>query len=523
MRTLIAVLLTAAATPAAATTRVRPDLGSILDTVTRGGPTFEALPPARDPRWQDADFVVRPVTGRAASSQLTAARLERMDRILDGADPRPGSASAMPDEFARIVSFSVRRLDSHNPPLTGADWDRKLGEMSRRYQVLFPAGRAVSRQAWSDGADMLSASLLSIDGDPYTRFYDQEEYEELQRELRNAGLIGIGINYAPDPAGLMVERAVPGGPAAEAGMVRGDVITHVDDQPLSELSAANAVKLLKGEAGTTVRVRLARGDELTLTRRAVATPNHFSRLIRGTDVGYVFFNGFDQGIAETIVGRRGLGVLPRSGGLIADLLRQGARRIVLDVRGNLGGDVAEVRLLVSEFLRDGSRINYMHGPDGSDTAVTHGDGRFHEDLPLAVLIDGNSASASEVLAASLQEWGRALIVGSQSYGKGSFQTVHSGPDGRAAQINSGRWNTPLDRNIGGRYDPQTGRVIPGSGGVVPDLPVITTPEQRQAIYAGIADQLYGTGRAASVDPALAAAIAATLPATSRAGVASRRP
>ncbi len=512
MKTLSGLLAVAlAASPAFAGTRLP---SSVFELPSVGGGFEGARMPQEETRFQQADYVVRPVPGRAVASNLTTRRLERLERILEGNDPRPRSASPLPYEMLNRVAFAINQLNRHSPPLTGAQWDQKISDFGRQYRTLFPVGVTRSDADVSSGLDRLIESFVSIADDPHTEYYDQVEYENILRMLRNEGTVGIGAQVEANPDGLRAFRVFPGSPAARAGIRRGDVITHADGAPLAGLSVSDAVGLLRGAEGTVVRVRLLRGGELSITRAMSQTSNHFSRVIPGTDIGYIYFSGFDTGIAETIVGTRVRPDAPRAGGLIESLQRQGARQIILDVRSNGGGRLEEVQLLASEFLRDGSVINYMHYSAASGQAVTHGDGRFATGLPLAVLVNGGSASASELLAATLKDWGRAVIIGSQTYGKGSIQNILSGPDGTGVRVTSGLWNTPRDRNLSGRHDPATGVNVPDSGGVVPDIAVTMTEEEENAALDGIAEQLYRTGGPAAVDPTLAAAFRATWPSTS---------
>lgn len=504
--------LALAAVPASAGIRLP---RNVFD-IPSAGAGFEGYPrPAADPRFVPADYVVRPVQGRATASNLTQPRIDRLQRIVQGNDPRPRAASPLPQALHDRVVFAINELDQHSPPLTGAQWDQKIADFSRQYQALFPVGVARAAAAWSDGVDRLNDSLMTLADDPHTEYYDQVEYQNLLSSLRNEGTVGIGAHVEASPEGLRVVRVPSGSPAARAGLRRDDVITHADGAPLAGLSLSDAVGLLRGAEGSIVRLRLQRGgSELSIARATVQTPNHFSRLIPGTDIGYIYFSGFEDGIAETIVGRRARPGAPRTGGLIEALWRQGARQLILDVRSNPGGLVTEVQLLASEFLRDGSVINYMHGTSDSERAVTRGDGRYASGLPLAILVNGGSASASEILSSALKEWRRAVVIGSRTYGKGCFQGILQGPDGTGVRVTNGLWNTPRDRNISGLFDPSTGRNAPGTGGVVPDIAVEVAPEVESTVMEGIVDQLVRTGGPAAVDPALAAAFRAAWPATS---------
>lgn len=493
----------------------------LLDFDGGAAPVAAGAQGGASPLFQRTDFRVESVPGAPAAGQVPEAVLRRLALIASGSDPRPRSAQELPDAQMESLVFAVSMLARHTPALTAAQWDQRLRAFSRQYTILFPPNRAATPAQWTAGMDRLCRTLYTFADDPYTQYFSREDFANMLARYSNSDVISVGADVLAFDDGLFVLRALPGSPAAAAGLRRADVITHIDGTPLAGMAMQTSVGMLFGADGSVIRVRLDSGRELTMTRRPVSRPHSFGRVLPGTDVGYVRFNAFDTGIAAELVGGSVSGPERRRGGLFERLQSQGARRFVIDLRDNHGGNVADARLIASEFLRRGDIINYMHGDD-NDRAVTSVDGRF-ANVPLAVLTDGLSASASEILVAALQGWHRALIVGEQTYGKGVFQSVYTGPNGIGVSVTAGGWNTPSDRNVSGRFDPAEGGVVPGSGGLRPDLVVPVPSEQRAVVNLGLEDQLLGTGPAAADDPVLQAALGAVSRWPSRSGRGAAQP
>lgn len=408
-------------------------------------------------------------------------------------------------------------------PIPTSEWDRRVSAFSTGLAAALPAGGTPTAAQVEAAVDHQLQQMIARSDDPHTNYLDRDAWQRLQEMTRNTGFVGIGAQVAPDPAGVKITRPMPGSPASQAslrqngveaarGLQRGDLIIAIDGVTAAGVPLEDAVKRLRGVPNSTVRIRVRRGAaeyDATLTRRQVNSPNSFSKMA-APGIGYVHFSAFVDNVDQDVFAK-------------IDALRgQGARKLILDVRANPGGSLPMVQSIASEFLRDGQEITTTRAQNlVISRATTDGDGRY-VDMPVAVLIDTNSASASEILALVLQDHHRATIVGFQSYGKGTFQSVipteipverfgfvvGRRQDGTGAKITGGGWFGPSGRSIQGRHDAQTGRNVPGTGGVVPDLIVRVSDAEEEAILDGLVDQLFGTGPGAANDPALAAAISA---------------
>lgn len=443
---------------------------------------------------------------------LTDAQLQRVVDAL--------AAQGVPDALAyRVINVMAAADIVAGAPIPPAEWERRVSAFVAAAPTALPSGSTAAQH--EAGVDRLLGQMIARSDDPHTQYLDRAAWDRLMESSRNAGFVGIGAHIAADPAGVKITRPLPGGPAASAvlrlngrpaatGLRRGDIIVEIDGAAAAGMPLDQAVARLRGVPNSSVRVKVQRGAavyDASITRRLVQTPNSFSRMA-APGIGYVHFSSFVDAVDADVFAR------------IDALRAQGAAKLIIDVRGNPGGSLPMVQSIASEFLRDGQEITTTRARNiVISRAVTDGDGRYR-DMPVAVLIDTHSASASEILAGVLQDHSRATIIGYQSYGKGTFQSVipteipverfgfvvGRRQDGTGAKITGGGWYGPSGRSIQGRHDPRTGMNAPGTGGVRPDVVVHVSGAEHEAIMDGLADQLFGSGPAAAHDPALAAAI-----------------
>ncbi len=282
-----------------------------------------------------------------------------------------------------------------------------------------------------------------------------------QFDLSTAGRFeGVGLNVAEIPAGLRVVAVFAGGPAARAGLRVGDRIVAVNGRSLSGVPSEAATARIKGPRGTDVRLTVVRGGkrrEQTLKRAAVEVPIVQSRLVQrdGRRLGYVSMSQFTTN-AGAAVGKR-------TRKLIAD----GAKGIVLDLRGNGGGLLDEGVSTASVFLPDGlvvytkGRNRPRHDFEATGDAIAG-------DVPVVVLVDRGTASASEIVTGALQDRRRATVVGTRTFGKGVFQEIEGLSNGGALDITVGEYFTPKGRNLG----PRDGE----PGGITPDVRAADDPK-----------------------------------------------
>jgi len=309
-------------------------------------------------------------------------------------------------------------------------------------------------------ADLVNSAvegLISAAGDRYT-FFAPPAKGEIDRQVMAGEFGGIGAYVSQNQAGqLVISAPFSGLPADQAGLKAGDVILEADGASLQGLSLDDAVTHLRGEIGTKVRLTVYRPSdssqfEVDITRTKVEMPTVQSNM--DGDVGYVRLFIFND-LATSSLERE-----------IAALMDQGAKALILDLRGNPGGLLDQAVSVSDLFLGDGVVVA-QRSRDGEEVVYRSTDGGPTEQIPLVVLIDGGSASASEVVAGALKVRGRATLIGQTSFGKGSVQHVHDMPDGSQLHVTSALWFMP------------DGTAIQGKG-LMPDVAVTVPDNTTQA-------------------------------------------
>jgi carboxyl-terminal processing protease len=307
-----------------------------------------------------------------------------------------------------------------------------IDEVADRYY------RRVPKRELSDAA--IKGVVDSLD-DRFSAYFDPGDYRRF-RQSQNSEFTGVGVQVSQHPRGLRVEVVYDGSPAKRGGLRAGDVIVAADGRSLAGRSQEQAVSLVKGPAGSEVRLTWVRdGRRVTkvLTRSTVTVPVVASALRRdgACPVGAVRLSAFSSG-AHSEVYRA-----------LRRLKARGAKAFVLDLRDNGGGLVDEARLVASAFLKGGPIVTTRGRAVPEKTLRATGD-PVVPDAPLAVLVDRGTASASEIVAGALLDRGRATVVGTRTFGKGVFQQVLELSNGGALDITAGQYFTPSGRNLGGR-------------------------------------------------------------------------
>lgn len=309
----------------------------------------------------------------------------------------------------------------------------------------------------------LTAAVASLN-DPYSHYYSPGAYRAFQ-SATNPHLSGIGVDLAPRPRpqGLLVSSVFPASPAERAGLAHGDVILAVGRIPLAHRSNDFAAHLITGKAGTPVTLTvLEHGIRRTvrLIRRRLSLPVASGFLLHrhGRALGELLFTRFTQGSAAELRMQ------------VDKLLHEGARGLILDLRGNGGGLLDEAVDVASIFIPDGTIVS-THGRTQPRRVYVAKGGAIPTRIPLVVLVDGDTASSAEIVTAALQDRGRAKVVGTHTYGKGVFQEIQSLTNGGALEITVGEFFTPNGRNLGGGGDRR-------GAGVTPNVIVNQSPRSR---------------------------------------------
>jgi carboxyl-terminal processing protease len=296
-------------------------------------------------------------------------------------------------------------------------------------------------QKMSEGA---AAGAVAALGDPYTTFLDEASNKELNDDLAGE-LSGIGIEVGQKNDRLTVIAPIDGTPADNAGIRAGDYIAAIDGVDSRSLTIDEAVKKIRGEKGTKVKLTIVRGSEspkeIEITRDLINVPSVTSEL-KADNVGYIKIRRFGEDTAQEV----------RKAGL--ELKLQGAKVLVLDVRDNPGGYLQSAVDVASEFYSEGVVVEERSR--NSKTKVDNAKpGGALTDIPVVVLINEGSASASEILAGALNDKDEAILVGEKSYGKGSVQEViclnnilfSNNCKGPSLKVTIANWFTPNGVNI----------------------------------------------------------------------------
>ncbi len=307
-------------------------------------------------------------------------------------------------------------------------------------------------------------ALAAIDGmfstlDPHSTLYSAEAFGEIKVQSKGR-FGGLGLEVTMDRGLVKVVSPIDDTPAEKAGIRAGDVITHVDGESLRGLALSEAIRRMRGKIGTKVAISLRRrnGDtwDLTLSREMIRLRPVRSRVEEG--VGYVRISAFNEHVAD------------RLRGAIADFRGQLAGKrldVVLDLRSNPGGLLSQAVSVADTFLAEGPIVSALGRIEERNQRFEAKPGDIAESAALVVLIDAGSASASEVVASALQYHGRAVVMGSRSFGKGTVQTIVPLRNGMAVRLSTHRYHTP------------SGATFDGTG-VRPDVTIVPAGEEHKA-------------------------------------------
>jgi carboxyl-terminal processing protease len=354
-----------------------------------------------------------------------------------------------------VVGTSLNRPAEGAPPKESV-LDQAANKIAS--EAAKPIDRAALDQAAVEG-------MLRALNDRWAAYYTPSQYTSFTAALQGR-YTGVGLWLRPSGAGVAIASVQADSPAADAGLVPGERLVAVDSKPVGGQSVSTVAEWLRGAAGTQVTLVVSGGGEdvsVTLTRTDVSADPVTVEQLAGSVLS-IKVSAFTKGVGAQV--RAALAANPSaySGG------------IILDLRDDPGGLVSEAVSVAGVFLPGGVVVTYDQR--GSAAEVLKASGKANTTTPLVVLVDGNTASAAEIVTGALQDRGRAVVVGSQTYGKGSVQEPMTLTDGSAIELTIGKYYTP------------SGRAIDGVG-ITPDVvvPASDGPDAVEQRALGVLDGL----------------------------------
>lgn len=365
--------------------------------------------------------------------------------------------------------------------------------LAREYRVFTSALSAIERE-YVEPVDATRLVYAAIDGmlktlDPHSSFMDPRTYAQL-RERQEGRYYGLGISIVVIDGDITVMQLFEGSPAYRKGLRRGDVIARINGQDAKGWTSDRAVRELRGEKGTTVRIAIRRTGyegliDLEVERDEINIPTILGAFMVDGDRGYIRLRDFSETTNREL------------GQALEKLKAQGMQRLLLDLRDNPGGPLDQAIKVANRFLRRGQLVVYTRGRvPNADQDYRATEPSDDVDLPLVVLVNRNSASAAEIVAGAIQDHDRGLIVGERTFGKALVQSVYRISSGAGLALTTGRYYTPSGRLIqrpwDGSFDEyftytlrdqeqspsrhdeaslkytDTGRKVFGGGGIEPD-------------------------------------------------------
>ena len=308
-------------------------------------------------------------------------------------------------------------------------------------------------------ADAAAAAMVEATGDRWSYYLTAEEKSSYDEQMQNAYVgIGVTITLQEQDGGMRVEQVTAGGPAEEAGMQVGDIITEVEGESTLTLGMAGTRAKVRGEEGTSVSLTILRGGgrlTLTVERRSIETAVATYEML-DDQIGYVKIANFDTRCFD------------ETSAAIDALLADGAQALIFDVRNNGGGYKDELVKILDRLLPEGI---LFQSEDYSGTKQTDRSDAACIELPMAVLVNQDSYSAAEFFAAAIQEYDWGTVVGTKTVGKGNFQTAFTLSDGSMLNLSIGKYYTPQGRSL-------------TDTGVIPDIEITLSDEDGAKLYYG---------------------------------------
>lgn len=311
---------------------------------------------------------------------------------------------------------------------------RQLKELSDIMDIInqnYVGEKTVDKKILMQGA--LKGMIEALE-DPHSNYFTSEELKDFQDDIKGKYVgVGMVVQKRPNEA-LTVVSPIEDSPAYKAGMKPKDKIIAIDGDSTYKLTSEECVKKLKGKENTTVKVTVVREGvketkEVEIKRAVVELKYVKSKMIdEKAKIGYLRLTQFGEN------------VYPDVAKALEELQKQGMKALIFDVRSNPGGALDQAVKITSMFLKDG-RVVSVKSKDGEEK-VSNREGKYFGDFPLVVLINGGSASASEILAGAIKDDKRGILVGEKSFGKGSVQTLVGLPDGDGIKLTIAKYYTP---------------------------------------------------------------------------------
>jgi len=351
---------------------------------------------------------------------------------------------------------------------------KDLGSITdvKKYELLFQVRDALITKydGEIDDNTLLEAAIKGMTAslnDPYTVFMNAEEYKSFM-EQSNGEFVGIGAQVGIKEEGFVVIAPIEGSPAEEAGLKTGDVILKVDDTDVTGLTLDQTISLIRGEAKTEVKITVKRDNtdnlDISITRDVIKVVSVKGEMV-DDKIGYIQLSAFDDNVSEALKEA------------INQLKAQGMKGMILDLRGNPGGYLNEAVSVASQFVEKGKVITYT--VDKYNNKIeSKSEGGEAIGMPLVVLINGGSASASEVVTGALRDYGVATTVGVTSFGKGIVQQLVEFKGGESSlKVTTSKYYTPNGENI-------------HKIGITPDYEVTLNEELAEKEYSKDLDNQY---------------------------------
>lgn len=310
-------------------------------------------------------------------------------------------------------------------------------------------------------ADGAAEAMIEATGDRWSYYISAEDMSSYTEAMENA-YVGVGVTIQLMEQGVEITEVTGGSPAEEAGIQPGDIVTQVDGQSTAELGIAGTQALVRGEVGTQVHFTVLRGEqtlELDLTRAEILAVVAEGQMLED-GIGYITITDFDEHCAEQTLE------------CLYELVDDGAKAIIFDVRFNGGGLKTELVEILDALLPEGPLFRSVDYAGKEEVIESDA---VYLDLPMAVLVNGDSYSAAEFFAAALQEYDAAVIVGTQTCGKGNFQYTIPLSDGSAVALSVGKYFTPNGVSLSGV-------------GITPDVVVELDDAAYMELYYGTLEQ-----------------------------------